>query len=157
MRCSASLPITYEHRGLCMGAQAAILTATRHDLYNYGFLEKLGLRKIITAGNREDRGIMPIDSMMNGEELKCCSQNCANLIVPTGCNHNWEKFENAKTEAEEDHVILTPSLWNIPFWHLCAWCNEHLRRLFGISQKRIENENRTSKSAHEIIPKRYAF
>ena len=122
---------------MCRGAIAKVVAATGKDMYKVGLLQKLGLRKNVTSGTREERGLMPLDTMIGTEALDCCRHRCAEAIGVDGLRNIWMQFERAACLEDQDHVILTTSLWNNAFWRPAPWCNEHLKRLFGIHIKRI--------------------
>ena len=71
------------------------------------------------------RGLVPLGEFTELES--CCHGDCAHVLGAVGAGHQDGEFSK----------LTTTVLWSVAFWRPSSVCNLHLRRLFGLSPRRI--------------------
>ena len=104
-------------------------------MYAYDVLSELGLRTRTEFGDRVARGLVPLGEFTELET--CCHSDCAHVLGAVGAGHQDDEYSKLTTEKDQDLYLLTTVLWSSTFWRPSSVCNLHLRRLFGLSPRRI--------------------
>jgi len=123
---------------MCQFAATTLVCMPLHMFYSSSLATDLGLRKFISFGSREERGLLSLNKIfrMSGTGEQCCLGDCAGILREAGMKRHWGLYEAAKTVKDQDLVLLMVVLWSVTFCRAAPWCNLHLTRVFGVEGQR---------------------
>ena len=120
---------------MCLFAARTLVGLSIKDVYAYDVLSELGLRTHKEFGDRVVRGLVPLGEFTELET--CCHSDCAYVLGAVGAGHQDDEYSKLTTEKDQELYLLTTALWSATFRRPSSVCNLHLRRLFGLSPRRI--------------------